>query len=135
MTTSGPRHTLDELSGAAYGVAVFAGVLLAIVGSCQILMGLSAVLEEDAFTGIAEVYEVSFAAWGWANMLLGAIGLVVGVGILRGHGWAASAGIGYAVLSILGQFAFLTYHPFATIIVIAIDIVVIWALAKLIGPR
>ena len=63
-------------------------------------------------------------------MLLGAIAVLVGIGILKGQVWAASAGIGFAVLSALGQFAFLPYYPVWSMILIAMDILIIWALAK-----
>jgi hypothetical protein len=54
----------------------------------------------------------------------------VGIGILKGQVWAASAGIGFAVLSALAQFAFLPYYPIWSMILIAMDILIIWALAK-----
>jgi hypothetical protein len=135
MTTAPPRRTHEE-DAVAYGVAIFAGVLLTIVGSCQILMGLAAVMKEDIFVaGSEELYTIDVGAWGWAHMLLGAIGLGVGIGILKGQSWAASAGIGLAVVSILGEFAFMSYRPVGTIAIIAMDVLVIWALARLIGPR
>lgn len=112
MTTTVRRQSHHEPVGVAYGVTIFAGILLTIVGSCQILLGLSAVLREGNFsTGTQELYQVGVGTWGWANMLLGAIGLAVGIGILRGQSWAASAGIGFAVVSVLGEFAFLLHRP------------------------
>ena len=135
MTTNGPRHTHDESAGTAYGVSVFAGVLLATMASFEILQGLSAVLEDDIFVrGLSYVYEIDVTTWGWITMLLGALGLAVGIGILKGQVWASSAGIGFAVLSALGQFAFMPYYPFWAMVIIAMDILVIWALAKQIGP-
>ena len=135
MSTTGPRHTYDDEQGStAYGISVFAGILLATLGGFQILQGLSAVLEDDIFvTGINYVYEIDVTTWGWVAMLLGAIGVAVGVGILMGQVWAASAGIGFAVLSALGQFAFMPYYPFWAMLIIFMDILVIWALAKQIG--
>ena len=66
-------------------------------------------------------------------MLLGAIGVAVGIGILKRQVWAISAGIGFTVLSALAQFAFLPYYPVWGFLVIAMDILVIWALARQIG--
>ena len=47
--------------------------------------------------------------------------------------WASGAGIGLAVLSALGQFAFMPYYPFWAMAIITLDILVIWALCKQIG--
>ena len=133
MSTTGPRIH-DEQSGAAYGVTVFAGVMLATLAAFEILQGLSAVLKDDVFvTGVEYTYKVDLTAWGWIHMLIGAIGVAVGVGILMGQVWAFSAGIGFAVLSALAQFAFMPYYPFWAMLIIAMDILVIWALAKQIG--
>ena len=41
-----------------------------------------------------------------------------------------SAGIGFAVISALGQFAFMPYYPFWAMVIISLDILVIWALAS-----
>ena len=91
-------------------------------------------LKDDVFvTGIDYVYAIDLTTWGWVTMLLGAIGVAVGVGILKGQVWAASAGIGFAVISALGQFAFMPYYPFWAMLIISMDILVIWALGKQIG--
>jgi hypothetical protein len=135
MSTTGSRRTYDDEQGStAYGISVFAGILLATLGCFQILQGLSAVLKDDVFvTGVDYVYKIDLTTWGWVAMLLGAIGLAVGIGILKGQVWAASAGIGFAVISALGQFAFMPCYPFWSILIIFMDILVIWALAKQIG--
>jgi hypothetical protein len=65
-------------------------------------------------------------------MILGAIAVAVGLAILYGQTWARVTGIVVAVLSAVANFAFLPYYPFWTMMVIAIDILVIWALTSLI---
>jgi hypothetical protein len=133
MSSTGPR-VHDEKSEAAYGVSVFAGVMLATLASFEILQGFSAVLKDNVFvTGLDYTYKVDLTAWGWIHMFIGAVGVAVAVGILMGQVWAFSAGIGLAVLSALAQFAFMPYYPFWAILIIAMDILVIWALAKRIG--
>ena len=134
MSSTGPRIRDDEQSGSAYGVTIFAGVMLVTLACFQILQGLSAVLKDDVFVvGVEYAYKIDLTGWGWIHMLIGVIGLAVGVGILKGQVWAFSAGIGFAVISALAQFAFIPYYPFWAIMIIAMDILVIWALAKQIG--
>jgi hypothetical protein len=128
------RRVRDESSDSAYGVSIFAGVLLATLGAFEMLQGFSAVLKDDVFvTGVDYSYKIDLTTWGWIHMLIGAIGVAVGVGIIMGKVWAHSAGIGFAVLSALAQFAFLPYYPVWSMLIIAMDILVIWALAKQIG--
>ena len=134
MSTTGAPHTHDESQDAAYGVSVFAGVLLLMLGTFEIIQGFAAVLEDDLFAvGANYVYEIDVTAWGWWHLLIGVIGVAVGLGIVGGQVWAYSAGIGFAVVSALGQFAFMPYYPFWSILIIALDVLVIWALAKRIG--
>jgi hypothetical protein len=130
MSSSGQR-VREESSDTAYGVSIFAGVLLATLASFEILQGLSAVLKDDVYVrGVNYAYAIDLTTWGWIHMLIGAIGVAVGIGIMMGQVWANAAGIGFAVLSALAQFAFLPYYPFWSMLIIAMNILVIWALAK-----
>jgi hypothetical protein len=132
MSTTGPR--IHDEQDSAYGVSIFAGILLATLAGFEILQGLSAVLKDDVFVrGVDYTYKVDLTTWGWIHMLIGAIGVAVGVGILMGKVWAFSAGIGFAVLSALAQFAFMPYYPFWSLLILSMNILVIWALAKEIG--
>jgi hypothetical protein len=115
----------------AFTVATFAGILLLIVGSLQVLEGISAVAKDDVYVaGINYVYEFDITAWGWIHIVLGAIGVAAGVGILMNQTWAQVTGIGFACLSALANFAFLPYYPLWAIVVIAFNVLVIWALAQ-----
>jgi len=55
--------------------------------------------------------------------------VVTGLGILKGMGWARVCGIVLASLSAILQFMFLPYAPIWSVIMIAVDVFVIWALA------
>ena len=130
MSSAG-RPLDDEQSGTAIGITIFAGVMLATLACFELLQGLSAVLKDDVFvSGLSYTYRLDLTGWGWVHLLIGAVGLAVGIGILNSQVWAFSAGIGFAVLSALAQFAFLPYYPFWSMLIISMDILVIWALAK-----
>jgi hypothetical protein len=117
----------------AYGIAAFGGVMLVVLGLLQFLQGLSAALKDDVFVkGADYVYSIDLTAWGWIHMILGAIAVGVGLCILYGQTWARAVGILIAVLSIVSSFAFLPYYPYWSLVVIAVDILVIWALSSLI---
>jgi hypothetical protein len=113
----------------AYGTTAFAGVMLATVGVFQILQGISAIAKDDIYvSGLNYVYKLNVQGWGWIHLLIGAIAVAVAVGILMGQTWGRIAGIAIAALSALTNFAFLPYTPVWTLIIIAFNGFVIWAL-------
>ena len=133
---SSPTHERYDSSTKgvwAYGIAAFGGVMLVVLGLLQFLQGLSAALNDDVFVkGADYVYSIDLTAWGWIHMIIGAIAAGVGLCILYGQTWARAVGILIAVLSAASSFAFLPYYPYWSLVVIAVDILVIWALSSLI---
>lgn len=73
-------------------------------------------------------YHWSLSGWGWANLILGIVVVAAGVCVLLGQTWARWAGVVLAVISGLGSFLFLPFYPFWSILVIAVDMFIIWAL-------
>ncbi|MFF3847254.1 hypothetical protein [Streptomyces sp. NPDC002328] len=117
-------------SGWAAGGATFAGVLMMVNGILAVFQGIAAIAEDDVYARIGDyVYEINLTGWGWILMILGVIAAVAGWGILKGAAWARVTGIVLASLSLVLQFLFLPYAPVWSIILIAIDVFVIWALA------
>ena len=58
----------------------------------------------------------------------GAVIFAAGVCLLLGMMWARVVGVVLAVISGLANFLFLPYYPLWSIIVIALDAIIIWAL-------
>ncbi|WP_225877494.1 DUF7144 family membrane protein [Streptomyces resistomycificus] len=118
-----------ESSWAAGGV-VFAGVLMLMNGVLAIFQGISAMAKDDVWANLDDyVYKINLTGWGVILICLGALAVATGVGILKGATWARMTGIFLASLSMLAQFLFLPYSPVWSIVMIAIDFFVIWALA------
>lgn len=129
-TTSERSYDDDRTQGWAAGVVVFAGVLLITVATFQVLQGLAAILEDDVYvTGIKYAYEIDLTTWGWIHLLVGAIGVIVGLSLLSGQTWARVAGIVIAALGAIANFAFLPYYPFWSMLIIAFNVLVVWAIA------
>lgn len=117
----------------AFGIAAFGGVLLVTVGLFQLLQGLSAVLEDDVFLVTSDyLYRIDLTTWGWIHLVLGALAVLVGVCLLYGQTWARATGLLVAVVSAVASFAWLPHFPLWSLVVIAIDVLVIWALSSLI---
>jgi len=62
--------------------------------------------------------------------VLGVVVAAVGVAVLRGQSWAAAMGMILAGLSLLGNFLFIPWYPFWSLLIMALDAAVIYALAR-----
>jgi hypothetical protein len=114
----------------AHGIAVFAGVVMIIGGAFQALEGLAGIVH-DKYLVVAPstIYAFDLTVWGVIHLLVGLALLVIGVALLRGQTWARVAGMIVAVVSAILNFAWLPYSPLWAIMVIAVDMLIIWALA------
>jgi hypothetical protein len=120
-----------RVSGWAIGGITFAGTLLLMIGAFQAIAGLTAILD-DSFYVVAQNYafDLDVTGWGWIHLILGVSLAVVGWGLWAGRAWAAVAGIMLAMLSAIANFFFIPYYPFWSIVVIALNVWVIWALTR-----
>jgi hypothetical protein len=117
-------------SSAWVGMIVFAGVMLILIGSFQVIEGFVAIVKDEYYhvTRDGLVLTFDFTAWGWTHLVIGALAVVTGIGLFLGQMWARVLGIGIAGLSALANLAFLPAYPIWCTIMIAIDVLVIYAL-------
>ncbi|MBL1103489.1 hypothetical protein JK361_02530 [Streptomyces sp. 5-8] len=126
--SGGSRPPAPSTSLATGGVA-FAGVLLLLNGIMAIFQGISAIAVDDVYARFGSyIYKINLTGWGWILLVLGVIAAAAGWGVLVGAAWARVAGIVMASLSLLAQFLFLPYSPVWSVIMVALDVFVIWAL-------
>lgn len=132
MATSEARYdaSIERTSGWAVGFVVFAAVMMMIIGAFQVIAGVAAIFEDDFFVvGPNYLYDVDVTAWGWIHLILGVIMFCAGLGVMSGAAWARVVGITLASLSAIANFFFIPYYPLWSILVIALDVAVIWALS------
>jgi hypothetical protein len=114
----------------AAGLTLFAGIIMLVIGTFQSLQGLAAIIDDELFVvGPGYAYEFDVTAWGWVHLIGGIIVAVAGVFVLRGALWARIVGMAVAALSAVANFFYIPYYPVWSVLIIALDIVVIWALA------
>jgi hypothetical protein len=108
----------------------FAGVMMILLGAFQLVEGLVGLFRPDYYLvgsgGL--VVSVSYTGWGWFHLVLGVLVLAAGFGVMAGATWARVVGIALASLSALANLAFIAAYPMWSIIVIAVDVAVIFAL-------
>ena len=115
----------------AQGISFFAGVLLIVGGGFQALEALVALVNDEFFVVAPNyIYSFDLTAWGWIHLLIGLAFVAIGICLLLGQGWALIAGIVVASISALIHFTWLPYQPFWAILLIAVDLLIIWALAS-----
>src|SRR5215207_10414136 len=80
-----------DVSGWTVGFAVFAGVMLMMIGVFHALAGLAAIIDDQFFV-VSKNYAFEFdtTAWGWIHLIYGAILVFAGYRIFSGVAWARS---------------------------------------------
>lgn len=112
------------------GWIYFAAIMMLVVGMIHMLQGLVALFKDEYYV-VGEgglVLEVDWTAWGWVHLLGGLVLILAGAGLFAGQMWARVVGVILAVVSIAINFAFFAAYPWWSAMIIAIDVLVIWAL-------
>lgn len=130
MSANDPRYEPDISGGAAAGIG-FAAVILLMIGVFQFVIGLAAIIEDDLFVvGREYAFELDITAWGWLHLLIGIVLVLTGIGLFGRKAWAGVTAIVLATLSAIANFFFIPYYPAWSILIIALNIWVIWALTR-----
>lgn len=114
-----------------YGWIVFAGTMMLLLGTFHAIAGLVAIFEEEHFlvTRNGLIISADFTVWGWTHLLLGILVAVAGGALFAGRMWARVVAIVVAMLSAILNLAFLPAYPVWSAIMIAFDVLVIYAVA------
>ena len=111
------------------GMTTFAGIMLIIAGVFNVIEGLVALFQNEVYVaGRQYVFAFDLTAWGWTHLIVGGVVAAAGFAVISGQVWGRSVGVGIAVLSMLANFAFIPYYPVWSLLIIALDFFVIWAL-------
>ena len=111
------------------GWVIFAATMMVLLGGFTIIDGLIALLNSSYYGSAYHLLLGNYQSWGWWNIVLGSILVVTGLSLFTGSPWARIVGIIFAVLNALAQLVFIAVFPIWALAVIAIDVVVIYALA------
>lgn len=124
------RSSYDTSPAGSWGSA-FAGVMLLVVGVCQFLQGLVAVINGNTFyvTTPQYIFQFNVAAWGWIHLIVGLVVAVAGYFIFTGNVVARGFGIFFAGVQAIVNFMWLPNYPLWSMVIIAIDVFIIWSLA------
>ena len=131
QSTSQQQRLEEPPSSAWTGWVAFGGMMMVLIGIFGAIEGLVALLREEYFlvTKNGLLVTTNFTAWGWTHLILAALVLAVGFGVLAGQTWARVVGIGLVMINAIVNLAFISAYPVWSTILITLDVIVIYALA------
>ncbi|MEU9991820.1 hypothetical protein AB0E10_34450 [Streptomyces sp. NPDC048045] len=119
----------------ASGLMLFGAVMLMVAGVIDIFRGIMGIAKDDVFLVTqGYVFRFDLTGWGWVTLILGAVAVVVSLGLFQTAKWARVSGIVIAGLIIIANFLSLPYSPVWSTLMIAFSGLVIWALC-VVQPR
>jgi hypothetical protein len=111
----------------------FAGIVIIIVGAMDVLQGFVAIIKDEYVVATPKGLAIlDVTGWGWATLIWGALLIVAALGLLGGAGWARWLAIIGVAVNAIQQIAFQANYPQAyplwNLVIIALNIVVLYAL-------
>jgi hypothetical protein len=126
VATPSSYDTYDDDRG--YGWVVFAGVLLLIVGTINIIEGIAAIGNAHFFTANAHYVISDLKTWGWIVLCIGVVQWLVGVGIFVKNQLARWVGVVILSANAIAQLLMMPAYPFWSLCILALDILALYGL-------
>jgi hypothetical protein len=120
----------DAVKGSGwYGWVVFAATLMIVIGVFDVIEGFAALFKDETYftNGRNGLVAFNYTTWGWIQIALGIVLVLVGLGLLRGATWARILGVVVVGLTMIAQFSFATAAPVWSAIVITMCLLIIYA--------
>lgn len=113
----------------AMGFTYLAASLMVLGGLFSFLTGLEAVRRGSFYLATNNyLYNINIGNWGWIHIGIGCAVFLAGLALFARQTWARWTGVFLALVSAVMNFLFIPRYPLWSLLVIALDIVIIWAL-------
>lgn len=123
MTTTGPTESTGWT-----GWIWFAGIMLVMAGVFNAMYGLVALFYDDYYVvGPEGLLVFDLTLWGWILLVAGVLAVVAGMALFTGALWARIIAVVLAAVNVFAQLGFMAAYPVWSLVAIAVDIIVIWA--------
>jgi hypothetical protein len=125
------RTEPTAVSGWAMGGVMFAATIMVMTGAFQAITGLVAILNDQFYVPVrGYTFDLDLTAWGWIHLILGLAVAAAGFALFTRTVWAGMVALFLAALSAINNFFFIPHYPVWSLVVIALDVWVIWALTR-----
>jgi uncharacterized membrane protein HdeD (DUF308 family) len=122
------RDSVYEDATHGDGWVLFAGVMLAMLGTLNFIDGVAAVSNSTFFVEGARFVLADLNTWGWILLITGVTQLAVAFGVWYRATGIRWIGVGIAALNAIVQLIFIDAYPFWSLTLFTLDILVIYGL-------
>jgi len=123
-----PRRTTSADTSGWTGWLGFAATMTLLLGAMNIIYGLVALFNDKYYVlGPEGLLVFDLTVWGWIQLIIGVLAVVTAAALARGSQWARIVAIMLVSLNAVAQLAFMSAYPVWSLIAIAIDVLIIWA--------
>lgn len=106
----------------------FASVMLYLAGLFHIIAGIAALVNDKFYVLTPQaLWSFDITQWGWIHIIGGILAIVAAASLMQGHGFGRTIAIVVALLSAVANMAFIPVYPFWSLLIIAVDVLVIYA--------
>jgi hypothetical protein len=104
---------------------------LIVSGMFSVVEGIVGLISPDAYFVVAHgrLFLFDISGWGWWTLVLGILLIIIGVFLYIGTVWARAAALILATLSAIVQLLLIPAQPWWSMVVIAVDLLIIFAIA------
>ncbi len=107
----------------------FAGIAMLILGFLDLIWGIAAVANNEVVVvGGHGVIVFDISTWGWIQLVVGAVMVLIGIGLLAGNGAARWGGVAVLSLNAILQIVWFPAAPLWALLMIGLDLLLIYQL-------
>jgi hypothetical protein len=110
------------------GWVAFAGVLLLIVGTMNMIEGIAAIGNANFFVHNTHYVFGNLNTWGWVALCIGVVELAVGLGVFARNQFSRWVGVIILSLNTIAQLLMIPAYPFWSLSIFTLGILAIYGL-------
>lgn len=128
MSTANSTNGITPTAWA--GWVQFGAVILFVSGVFSAIQGMIALIGPNTYYSVVDgdLFLFDLTGWGWWNLVFAVLLVFTAVALLNGSAWARMVAVILAVFSTIGQMLLVPVQPWWSFIVIAIDVLIIYAI-------
>ena len=111
-----------------YGWVVFAGVLLLLLGTLNVIEGIAAIGNANFFVHNTHYVAGSLNTWGWIVMCIGVLQWIVGCGVFIKNQFSRWVGVVVLAGNAIAQLLMIPAYPWWSLSIFALDILAMYGL-------
>jgi hypothetical protein len=133
--THGQFNYADYDDSKGQGLVTFAGVMITIAATLNVLYGIAAIDSAHVFVNNAKYVFGDLNTYGWILLLLGVVQYFAAFAIWRGASWGRWFGVACASANAILMTLWIPAYPILAMTILTLDIIAIWGLLAYGGRR